>query len=233
MASRSGSAVPGAVRGLLEDVVAVEAGRGDEGDAVELTAEARHLEEVGHLGLGGVVLLFGPVDTGDVHLVDVDDDFLHTEHASQERVFLGLGVDTVVGRAERHSGVGLGGAGDHVLHEVTVTGSVDDGPVVLGGEELLVRDVDGDSTLALFLEAVHHVGETETGLALLSGELLVLLDDVSFNVTGVKKETTNGRRLSVVDVTNENDVTVRLALVFPLRWHGNTLLCDSPTELPI
>ncbi len=113
-----------------------------------------------------------------------------------------------------------------------MTGSVDDGPVVLGGEELLVRDVDGDSTLALFLEPVHHVGETESGLALLSGELLVLLDDVSFDVTGVQKETTDGRGLSVIDVTDENDVTVWLALVFPLRWHGNTLLCESPTELP-
>ncbi len=227
-----GSVVPGALVGLLKHVVAVEAGRGDEGDAVELTAEARHLEEVGHLGLGGVELLFGPVDTGDVHLVDVDDEFLHTEHASEEGVFLGLCVDTVVGRTEQHSGVGLGSTGDHVLHEVTVTGRVDDGPVVLRGEELLVSDVDGDSTLALFLEPVHDVGETESGLTLLSGELLVLLNDVSLNVTGVEEETTNGRRLSVVNVTNEHDVAMRLLLVFPLRWHGNTLLCESPTELP-
>jgi len=36
----------------------------------------------------------------------------------------------------------------------------------------------------------------------------------------------------VVNVTNENDVAVRLALVFPLRRHDDTLLCGLPTGLP-
>ena len=164
-----------------------------------------------------VVLLFGPVDTGDVHLVDVDDEALDTKHLGQESVFLGLGVDTVVGGTEQDSGVSLGSTGDHVLDEVAVTWSIDDGPIVVRGEELLVGDVDGNTTLALFLESVHDVRKTETGLTGFGREFFVLLNNVLFNVTGVVEETSNGGGLSVVDVvTDKHDVAVWLASVFPL-----------------
>jgi len=135
---------------------------------------------------------------------------------AKESVFLGLGVDTVVGCTEQHSGVGLGSTGDHVLHEVSVTWCVDDGPVVVRGEELLVSDVDGDTTLALFLESVHDVRKPETGLTGFGSEFLVLLNHVLFDVAGVEQETSNGGGLSVVDVTDKHDVAVWLASVFPL-----------------
>ena len=146
----------------------------------------------------------------------MDDEALDTKHLSQESVFLGLGVDTVVGCTEQNSGVSLGSTGDHVLHEVSVTWCVDDGPVVVRGEELLVSDVDGDTTLALFLESVHDVRKSESGLTGLSSEFFVLFNNVLFNVTGVEKETSNGGGLSVVDVTDKHDVAVWLASVFPL-----------------
>ena len=94
--------------------------------------------------------------------------------------------------------------------------SIDDGPVVVRGEELLVSNVDGDTTLALFLESVHDVRKTETGLTGFSGEFLVLLNHVLFDVAGVEEETSNGGGLSVVDVTDKHDVAVWLASVFPL-----------------
>ena len=50
----------------------------------------------------------------------------------------------------------LGGSGDHVLDEVTMAGGVDDGDVVLGSLELPESNVDGDATLALRLQLVHH-----------------------------------------------------------------------------
>ena len=76
-------------------------------------------------------------------------------------------------------------------------------------------DIDGDSSLTLLLQAVHDVGQTEPGLPLLCGELLVLLDDVLLDVSAVEEETPNGRGLPVVNVADEHDVAVWLALVFP------------------
>ena len=100
-------------------------------------------------------------------------------------MLLGLGVHTIVGGDAEDCGVGLAGAGNHVLHEVAVTWRVDDGEVVVGGEELLVSDVDGDASLALLLQSVHDVGEAESGLAHLGCQLLVAIDDVLFNVATV------------------------------------------------
>jgi hypothetical protein len=59
---------------------------------------------------------------------------------------------------DEDSAVGLGGTGDHVLDEITMSGSVDDGDHVLGGLELPEGDIDGDTTLTLGLELVEHPG---------------------------------------------------------------------------
>ena len=39
----------------------------------------------------------------------------------------------------------LGGSSDHVLDEVTMSGGIDDGDIVLGGLELPESDIDGDT----------------------------------------------------------------------------------------
>ena len=62
---------------------------------------------------------------------------------------------------DKHSTVSLGGSSDHVLDEVTMSGGVDDGDVVLGSLELPQSDVDGDTTLTLGLELVQHPGVLE------------------------------------------------------------------------
>ena len=146
----------------------------------------------------------------------MNDETLDTKHLGQESVFLGLGVHTVVGGTQQNGGVGLGSAGDHVLDEVSVARCVDDGPVVVWCEELFVGHVDGDSTLSLFLESVHDVRKTETGLSGFGSEFFVLLNHVRFNVAGIEEETSNSCGLSVVDVTDKHDVAVWLASVFPL-----------------
>ncbi len=127
------------------------------------------------------------VDGIHVHLVDVDDQLLDAENSGQEGVLLGLKVNAVVGGDAQNCSFGLAGTGDHVLHEVTVTGCVDDGEVVAGSEELLVSDVDRDATLALLLQSIHDVGEAESGLATLLCFLLELLDHVRLDVTCVKQ----------------------------------------------
>ena len=102
-------------------------------------------------------------------------------------MLLGLSIDAVVGSNVQHSGISLAGAGNHVLHEVAVTRCVDDGKVVIRGVELLVSDIDGDSTLALLLQSVHHIGETESGLSSLLCFNLELVNHVLLDMTTVEQ----------------------------------------------
>ncbi len=120
----------------------------------------------------------------------------------------GLGRDAVVGCDDEDGVVGLRGARDHVLHEVAVARTVDDGEVVLVGVELLMGDVDGDTTLAFLGEVVHDVGELEAALALLLGFLAVLLDDVLGHAPGLEEEPPDHRTLPVVDVADDGQVLV-------------------------
>jgi hypothetical protein len=46
----------------------------------------------------------------------------------------------------------LRGTGDHVLDEISVTGSVDDGEVVFFGLEFPEGDIDGDSSFSFCFE---------------------------------------------------------------------------------
>jgi hypothetical protein len=71
----------------------------------------------------------GPL--GGVHLVDGDDELLDTESVGEESVLTGLAIlgDTSLeltsaSSDDENSTVGLGGASDHVLDEITVTGGV-------------------------------------------------------------------------------------------------------------
>ena len=166
--------VPGAVGGRLKHVVAVETGDGDEGNA--LGVEADLLDEVGGLLDNLVVTLLSPL--GSVHLVQSDDELADTEGEGKQSVLTGLAIlgDTSLeltstGGNDEDSAVGLGGTSDHVLDEVTVTGGVNDGDLILGGLELPESNVDGDTTLTLSLQLVKDPGVLEGTLAELSGFL--------------------------------------------------------------
>jgi len=50
------------------------------------------------------------------------------------------GGEVTVGGNHEQSHVSLGGTGDHVLDEITVTGGINDGVVPLLGVELLARE---------------------------------------------------------------------------------------------
>ena len=166
--------VPGAVGGGLKHVVTVETGDGDEGNTLGVVADL--LDEVGGLLNNFVVTLLGPL--AGVHLVKSDDELLNTEGESKQSVLTGLAIlgDTSLELTstsgnDEHGAVGLGGTSDHVLDEVTVTRSVDDGDIVLGSLELPEGNVDRDTTLTLGFELVEHPRVLEGALAQLGGFL--------------------------------------------------------------
>ena len=128
------SLVPGAVGGVVDHVVTVEAGDGHEGNV--LGVEADLLDETG--GLLDDLLVTGLGPLGGVHLVDGNDELLDTKSVGEEGVLAGLtvlgdtGLElTSTGGNDENGAVGLGGTSDHVLDEITVTGGVNDGDIVL------------------------------------------------------------------------------------------------------
>ena len=213
--------VPGAVGGGSQHVVAVETGDGDEGNGLGVVADL--LDEVG--GLLDDLLVTGLRPLGGVHLVDGDNELSDTEGVGEQGVLTGLAIlgDTSLeltstGSDDENSAVGLGGTSDHVLDEITVTGSVNDGDIVLGSLELPESNVDGDTTLTLGLELVKDPGVLEGTLAELSGFLLKLFYCPFINATTLVDEVTGGSRLSGVDVADDDDVDV--SLIFLTHFGG-------------
>ena len=62
---------------------------------------------------------------------------------------------------DEDSAIGLGGTGDHVLDEITVTWGIDDSDLVSGSLELPESNVNGDTTLTLGLQFVKNPGVLE------------------------------------------------------------------------
>ena len=106
----------------------------------------------------------------------------------------------------------LRGSGDHVLDEVTMSGGINDGDIVLGGLELPESDIDSDTSLTLGLQLVQDPGVLEGSLAGLGGLLLELLDGSLVNTSALVDQMTGGGRLARVDVANDDNVDMSLFL---------------------
>merc|ERR1719181_1705155 len=126
--------VPVHVGGDLDHVVAVEAGDGDEGDLLGVVASL--LQEVGHLLLDLLVAALIVWWGGVVHLVHGHAHLLHAEGVGEQSVLTGLAIlgDTSLeltsgGSDDQNGDVGLGGASDHVLDEITMSWGINDGEV--------------------------------------------------------------------------------------------------------
>ena len=119
--------VPGAVGGGGKHVIAVEAGDGDEGNGLGVVADL--LDEVGSLLDDFLVTGLSPL--GGIHLVDGDNELTDTQGVGEQSVLTGLAIlgDTSLeltstGGNDENGAIGLGSTSDHVLDEITVTGSI-------------------------------------------------------------------------------------------------------------
>merc|ERR1719198_2734562 len=193
--------VPAHVGGGLNHVVTMPSRDGHEGNSSGVVADL--LDEARHLLLDLLEPSLRVWGLGGVHLVDGDDQLLDTEGVGEQGMLPGLAIlgDTSLelassGGDDEHTAVSLAGASDHVLDEVTMAGGVDDGHVVLGGLEFPESNVNGDTTLALGLQLVHHPGILEGTLARLLGLLLELLDGPLVNSTALVDEVTGGGGLA-------------------------------------
>lgn len=140
---------------------------GDEGDSLGVVTDL--LDETVGLLDDFVESVLRPL--AGVHLVASNNELPNTEGEGEEGVLSGLTVlgDTSLeltdtGGNDEDGTVSLGGTGDHVLDEVSVTGGVNDGNLVLRGLELPKSNVDGDTSLSLGLKLVKNPSVLERSL---------------------------------------------------------------------
>lgn len=119
--------VPRAVGRVIDHVVAIETGDGDEGYGLWVVANL--LDKVGRLLDDLVVAVLGPL--GGVHLVDGDDELPDTQGIGKQSVLTSLAILgnasfklTGTGSNDEDSTISLGGTSDHVLDKVTMTRSI-------------------------------------------------------------------------------------------------------------
>jgi len=226
------SLVPGHVGGGLEHVISVPSRDGDEGNSIGVVSDL--LDEAGNFLLDFVEALLR-VLVG-VHLVDGNDELLDSEGVGEESVLTGLSVLgntglelSGTGGDDEDTAVGLGGSGNHVLDEITMSGGVNDGDVVLGGFELPEGNVDGDTTLALGLKFVQDPSVLEGSLSHIGGILLELLDGTLVDTSELVDQVSSGGGLSGVDVSDDDDVNVVLFLSHSMQKREKGL--DSNREV--
>merc|ERR1719204_3831 len=202
------------LKGQPEGLVGGPAGGND---GVESLKEG-HAVGLAFLPLNVPALIPGHVGRGLDH-VDGDDQLLDTKGVGEQGVLPSLPVlgDASLelsssGGDDKHTAVSLAGASDHVLDEVTMARGVDDGHVVLGSLEFPESNVNGDTTLALGLQLVHHPGILEGTLARLLGFLFELLDGPLVNSTALVDQVTSGGGLARVHVADNHNADVGLFL---------------------
>ena len=151
---------------FLDHVVTFPAGDGDELNFLDLVTD---FFEIGFdFGLDLLESLLRVVDGLLIHLVDTNDHLLNTEGKGKKGVFSGLSIfgDTSFelsfrGGDHQNGAISLRGTGDHVLDEISVAGSVDDGEVVFFGLEFPEGDIDGDSSFSFGLKFIENPGVFE------------------------------------------------------------------------
>lgn len=210
-----GSLVPRSVGGLLEHVITVETRDGDEGDGISLVTDL--LEVINKFLLDFVVSFFREVNGLLVHLVKADDHLLNTEGESEQSVLSGLSVlgDTsfefsLRGSNHENSDISLGGTSNHVLDEISVSGSINNGEVILSGFEFPEGDIDGDTSFSLSLELVENPSVLERSLTGFRRFLLELFNGSFVDTTALVDQVSGSSGLAGIDVSNNDQVNMGL-----------------------
>merc|ERR1719253_1469140 len=212
----SPSLVPRGLIRLFNKVVSVESRVRNEGDLLGL--EADHLKHLLELFLDLIETALVP--SAGVHLVDANNDLFNSEKVEKTSMLTGLsllnsslgislgdgGLETsLFGGHKKKTNISGGGSGDHVLDVILVAGSIDNGVVVLFGEELLGVTLDGNTTLALLLTGVKVICESKRGLSLLGGGFVELVHLTLGDSSLLKDEMSTGGGLTGIDVSADDN----------------------------
>src|SRR5471030_2823057 len=215
--------VPRRALGLVHHVVALQSGHRHEGHGGRLERDA--FGELQVIGLDRLEHAF--VEAIEVHLVDGDHDVLDAEQRGNEAVATGLGLHAVTGIDQDDRQVTGGRTGGHVAGVLLMARGIGDDEFALGGGEVAVSDIDGDSLLTLSLQAVDQqcqvdvfAGGADFFRVAGDGFQVIFVDHF-----GVVQQAPDQGALAVVDVATGQKAQHFLAFV--LAQVGEDVLADQ------
>lgn len=183
-----------------------------------------------------VASLFVPSSVG-VHLVDTDTQLTHTEKVEQTSMLASLALNLIglmvtlldrsgevtICRNHEQAHISLSCTRNHILDEVTMAWSINDGVMPVVCEELLGGARDGDTTLTLLLLTVHVESEGERSLAEMARLLLQLLQLTLGKAAELENEAAGSGGLAGIDMaTNDDGEMLQIAkAVRKLRLNAN------------
>lgn len=217
-----GAIVPGA--DILGDAVLDTQGLlGSDGheENIRLKVVTSTLQELSKLGRALLIALLGPVDGRVVHLVDDNDELVDTLGLGQHGVLTGLTalletglVLTLTGGDDEDTDIGLGSTTNHVGDIGLVAGGIENGVLALVGLEETATNLDSLTLGTLLVGQIKSPREVPGLTTHLLSFPLVLVEGTLVNHAGdVENGTTEGR-LAGIDVTNEDNVHMLLAVDF-------------------
>merc|ERR1719269_261383 len=150
-----------------------------------------------------------------IHLIHTDTDLLNTKQIDQACMLPCLTLDLAcfmiaLGDGSRKIAIAwhhdqgaicLRSTSDHILDEITMAWSIDNGVVPLFGVELLGSAGNGHTTLALFLLAIHVECKSEGTFAQALSFLLQLLQLTLGKATQFEDQPASCCTLAAVDMT--------------------------------
>ena len=193
MSKQRGAGIPGGVRRVADDVVAVEGAHRDELHVLDV--ETR--EELIELFLDLKESFLAPVD--QIHLVDGNNEVRDAEQGGDDGMATALLDDSLARIDQDDREVGRRGTGHHVPGVLNVARGVGDDELPVRGRKVAVGHVDGDPLLPLRSEPVGKVGEIDLSSAGDVGGALKRLDLILHEGLGVVEEAADQGRLAVID----------------------------------
>ena len=204
------SLVPWHVVGITDHVVTNPSGNWDEWNVIELVTNLFKIKTnlVFDLLVSGLLV----VSTLGVHLVAADDHLLDSHGESEKSVFSGLsflgpsGLEFSRWGSDHEDGdISLGGTGNHVLNEISMSWGINDGEDGGSRLEFPECDINGDTSLSLGLEFIKYPSVFERCFTHLFGFLLELGNSSLIDTTAFVDKMTGRGRFSRVDVTNDDE----------------------------
>mgnify|MGYP007000333473 CR=1 len=126
--------------------------------------------------------------------------------------------------SKTYGDISLRSSGNHVLDEITMSGSINHSEEMTLGLEFPQGNIDGDTSLTLGFELVQNPSVLERTLTGLGGLLLVLSDNSLVDTSTLVDQVSGGRGFTGVDVSDNDKGNVR----FLVAWH--CYLCKDLNE---
>mmetsp|Transcript_2309 Transcript_2309/g.4050 ORF Transcript_2309/g.4050 Transcript_2309/m.4050 type:complete len:241 (-) Transcript_2309:24-746(-) len=163
-----------------------------------------------------------------IHLVHTDDQLLDSQQVEKTSVLTGLSLNNSslvvtlcngsgkvsISGNHQETNICLRSSGNHVLDEITMPWSIDDGVMVTIRVELLGSTCDGDTTSAFFLGLVHVESESKGSLTESISFSLELFKFTIGDSSQLENQTSSGSGLTSIDVSADHNGNVSLLCHF-------------------